>query len=294
LAVELEARGCGGRRRCTQEYAAILSKVLNRPMRRAGDGCGGGRGQCRMEFREAGALQVITAGVQMPGGDEVCGDAWCARAVDSRSTLMALSDGMGSGPDAARESAATLGMLRHFYEAGFSDEVICKTINSILLLRSTGEMYATVDLCLFDLVGCRARFIKTGAAPSFIMRGGQVQMLCRPTLPLGILDSVQPAVIHRFLEDQDVVVLMSDGAAGDGRWVAQELPALASLPPQAMAEALLTLSLTHQPQPDDRTVVVARVQQVVADHQLPVNRRLEHWKARIHDLPPAGRDDAGA
>lgn len=282
LRATLEVRSCGGRRRCAQEYAGILSHELGRPMRRRDSGCTGSTGVCRLEYAESGALRVHSAGAQRAaaaGG--VCGDSWCCRAVDSRSFLMAISDGMGSGGRAAVESSATLKLLRHFYEAGFSDEVIFKTINSVLLLRSGSEMYATVDLCLFDLIECRARFIKIGAAPSFILRDGRVYVISEPSLPLGILENVQPAAVTRRVEDGDVVVLMSDGAAGDGKWVEEALPRLGGLSQQAMAERLLALSLKQQPRDDDRTVVVARVRRTGTGMEAAVPTRLMHWQTRV-------------
>ncbi|MGI5877859.1 MAG: SpoIIE family protein phosphatase [Christensenellales bacterium] len=280
LRVSVKARSCGGCRRCIQEYMGVLSRELGRPMRRRETGCDSAGGYCRLEFYEAGALRVQSSAAQQPAHGGVCGDSWCCRAVDSRSYLMAISDGMGSGSRAAVESSATLNLLRHFYEAGFSDEVIFKTINSVLLLRSGSEMYATVDLCLFDLIACRARFIKIGAAPSFILRGSRVYTIHEPTLPLGILDNVQPAAVNRRIEEGDIIVLMSDGAAGDGKWVEEALPRLGGLSLQAIAERLLEMSGQYQTRDDDRTVVAARVRKGGAmDTVIPA--RLNHWQARI-------------
>lgn len=281
MRVALEARACGGRLRCVQEYTGTLSRELGRPMRRRGSACGAAGSGCRLEFLEAGSLRIQSASAQKTASGGICGDSWCCRAMDSRSFLMAVSDGMGSGSRAAAESSATLEMLRRFYEAGFSDDVIFKTINSVLLLRSGSEMYATVDLCLFDLIECRARFIKIGASPSFILRGGRVSTIRESSLPLGILEHVQPAVVKRRVEDGDVIVLMSDGAAGDGKWVEEELPRLGGLTQQALAERLMALSCRHQPRDDDRTVVTARVKRTSSGFEVSVPSRFNRWKARV-------------
>jgi stage II sporulation protein E len=281
LRVLLDVRACGGRRRCIQEYAGILSRELKRPMRRRDTGCGAPAGHCRLEFGESGALRVQSASAQKSAAGGVCGDSWCCRAVDAGSFLMAVSDGMGSGDRAAVESTATIQLLRHFYEAGFPDDIIFRTINSVLLLRTSSETYATVDMCLLDLIECRARFIKIGAAPSFILRGGRVYTISEPSLPLGILDNVQPAAVTRRIEDGDAIVLMSDGAAGDGKWVEEALPRLGGLSQQAIAERLLALSFKHQPRSDDRTVVVARIRQTSGGFEVAIPTRLMHWQTRV-------------
>ena len=86
--------------------------------------------------------------------------------------------------------------------------------------------------------------------------------------------------MNRRIEEGDIIVLMSDGAAGDGKWVEEALPRLGGLSPQAMAERLLAMSIQYQTRGDDRTVVAARVRKGGAmDTAIPA--KLNHWQARI-------------
>jgi stage II sporulation protein E len=64
LRVLLDVRACGGRRRCIQEYAGILSRELKRPMRRRDTVCGA-RPALRLEFGESGALRVRRVGPEI-------------------------------------------------------------------------------------------------------------------------------------------------------------------------------------------------------------------------------------
>jgi stage II sporulation protein E len=71
-------------------------------------------------------------------------------------------------------------MLERLLEAGFDDEFAVKTANLILLLRSPGESFATLDVATMDMVTGEVQFIKAGSPPSFIKRGRQVKVIRIP------------------------------------------------------------------------------------------------------------------
>jgi len=48
---------------------------------------------------------------------------------------MCLSDGMGSGMEACRESEKVVELLEQFMESGFSQETAAKMVNSALVLK---------------------------------------------------------------------------------------------------------------------------------------------------------------
>ena len=64
---------------------------------------------------------------------------------------MALSDGMGIGEKASNESQTAVRLLETLLSSGFTREVALKTINSVLMLRSHRESFATLDMMIFDL-----------------------------------------------------------------------------------------------------------------------------------------------
>src|SRR5699024_11342704 len=88
---------------------------------------------------------------------------------------MAISDGMGNGVRANEESGETLRLLQQILQTGIPEKVAIKSINSILTLRSTDEIFATLDLAVLNLHNASAKFLKIGSTPSFIKRGREVR-----------------------------------------------------------------------------------------------------------------------
>jgi len=279
--VTMQVNSCGGRRMCRAIIAPLLSKIFMRPMLPEEGCCGGVGGMCQLTFHQTRVFRVESANMQKSAG-AVCGDAVCHKELEGSGFFMAISDGMGVGAGAAQEAEATVRLLECFYEAGFDEEIIFHTINQVLLLRSAREMYATVDICLVDTAEGKAKFIKIGAPPSYILRGDEVITVSTPTLPLGILENVDPASITRVLQDGDVIVMVSDGLDGSGGWVEQILPSLGHLPPEVIAEELMQASHQWVKGEDDRSVVIARVSCPEQDEIAYFKRqRLQLWKARV-------------
>lgn len=131
--------------------------------------------------------------------------------------LLALSDGMGSGSDASRESAASLDLFRDFISAGFSKETSIKLINSCLEFNSDEDCFATLDACIIDLYSGDCSLIKTGACPTYIIREGQVIAIKGEGLPVGILSEISPEVINFKLRKNDTVVMVTDGVTDSFR-----------------------------------------------------------------------------
>jgi stage II sporulation protein E len=96
-------------------------------------------------------------------------------------------------------------------QAGFDREFAVRTVNSILLLRSTDEAFATVDLAIADLYTGELEFIKVGAAPSFIVRGSRIDVVRSNTLPIGILNTVEMEPQILSWRHGDILLMMTDG-----------------------------------------------------------------------------------
>ena len=125
---------------------------------------------------------------------------------------MMLSDGMGSGREASVASGMSVKLLREYIEGGAELEGALKLVNRIL--RSAGrECSATIDICEIDLYTSEARFIKSGAAPSFVLRNGSIYRLQSKTVPIGIIRALDAEAIKFDIETGDTVVMLSDGVA---------------------------------------------------------------------------------
>ena len=192
------------------------------------------------------------------------GDSHLVRLLSGDRLMLALSDGMGSGEDAARESAQTIKLLWRFLAADVNRALALETVNELMLVKGGEDMFATVDLCLIDLTTGRAEFSKLAACRSLIVRGRELLPVAGGRLPLGILEKVQPSVTTVQLKPGDVLLIGSDGlmdAPRDPSLVETALLRHAALPPAELAEAVL-----HEVQTaddlrfrDDMTAICARV-----------------------------------
>ena len=182
-------------------------------------------------------------------------------------TAVVLSDGMGSGEEAKRQSRTTVKLLEQLLLGGASHQLALEIVNAVLLLRSDEESFATVDLTLIDTLGQQMEFIKISAAPSFVKRRGQVRSFRSTTLPVGILNEVDADQQSYPLEKGDLLVMMSDGvfdAYEEGLEVWPKIIAqLPSEEPKLAADYLLALAAgRYGSSPnDDLTVIVVRVAQ---------------------------------
>ncbi|MEW6523759.1 MAG: SpoIIE family protein phosphatase [Bacillota bacterium] len=200
-------------------------------------------------------------------GSIVSGDSFVARELADGRLLVILSDGMGAGPRAAMESKATVSLLERLLVTGFDRETAVRTVNSILLLRSSEEIFATVDLVLIDLSTGRTEFVKIGAMPTFIRREDAMSVVKSDTLPIGILSQIHVECVERFLVNGDVLVMATDGLFSGLRqgvnrdnWVCGFLARYRSSNPKEIAEKLVQRGLGQKAEPDDDvTVIVIRL-----------------------------------
>ena len=148
--------------------------------------------------------------------------------------------------------------------AGFAAESAARLVNVAMGLKNgEQESGATLDLLTVDLFTGRAGLFKAGAAPSFLVRGGDPRMMEGASLPMGILDSVVGRSSSFTLESGDLVVLVSDGVLCDGSaWILQQLQLSARLghTPAQTAAALADSAVRRAGQrQDDITVAVLKL-----------------------------------
>ena len=126
-----------------------------------------------------------------------------------------ISDGMGTGSEAAFTSEICSVFLEKMLAAGNSVETTLKMLNGLIRSKSGSsygsECSATVDLMELDLLSGSASFIKSGAAQSYIVSGGNVYRLLSKTVPIGIIRGVDAQRLRFNVKDGDVIVMVSDG-----------------------------------------------------------------------------------
>ena len=225
-------------------------------------------------FASARLFDVKTAmtGVARDGRT-ISGDTHAATDLGNGRYAVAVSDGMGNGERARRESRAAIELLKRLLTAGFHEKLAIQTVNSTLLLRSQDEMFTTLDMALIDLFTARAEFLKIGSAPSFIRRGNQVRVISSANIPMGILQSIEVQAIDEELQAGDILILLSDGLYDAQRrlydkedWLKGQIERLETNDPQSIADTLIeaAIRLNHGEIHDDMTVLVA-----VIEHHMP-------------------------
>lgn len=170
-----------------------------------------GRKYIKLCFSEAERYKVETLHASC-AAEKTNGDNFRMLHLSEGKYVVAISDGMGTGDRAAKESEAILELLDSFLQAGFDSRTAMRMINSIMIMKSGDEAIATVDLCIIDLFTGEVKFIKTGAEPSFIMqKDGGVETVCAASLPMGIVTDAEADVSKRRIMEGDRIVMITDG-----------------------------------------------------------------------------------
>ena len=143
-----------------------------------------------------------------------CGDHIAIFKSDQAYFYALISDGMGSGTNAAFTSDICAVFLEKMLSAGNRVEISLRMLNSFIRSKnsSTGdECSATIDLMELDLLNGQAVFVKNGAPPTYVVRGNTVYKLRSRTFPIGILKDSDIQLLQFRTHPGDVVVMVSDG-----------------------------------------------------------------------------------
>lgn len=142
---------------------------------------------------------------------QISGDNFSFLELDRGEMVLGISDGMGSGSTACKESEMVLDLVERFLEAGFSAETAIRMMNSTMVMKGEEDLYSTVDLCKINLYDGEADFYKIGAAATFIKHGDEVSCISSSSLPVGAKTQIDVESSRRKLENGDFVVMMTDG-----------------------------------------------------------------------------------
>ena len=254
-----------------KKIGKILSKVLGQEMMIQKQACGLrlNRDTCKFTYLSDDKFHVqIGTAKSTKAGSPVSGDSSLQIKLEDGKYLLALSDGMGSGPEAMKSSKIAIKMLERLLTAGFEKDVSLKLINSTLSANTEEDMYATLDIEILDLFNGNMEFIKNGACPTYVKRGKEVQMLKAMTLPTGILSDVDLVVYDYDLQDGDILVMCTDGVIDSNKeyvnkhlWLKYLLEDIESNDAQKIADIIIGEAIDNDfgSQKDDMSVIVAKI-----------------------------------
>jgi len=196
-------------------------------------------------------------------GDRISGDTITSFDNKEDYSYILISDGMGSGREAALTSRTAGIFLEKLLSSGNSKAVSLEMLNNFIRSKNM-ESFATIDLLEVDLVTGEGCFVKSGAAPSYILRGQDLFKIASNTMPIGITRELNAEEIHFTLKEGDIVVMVSDGVAQsfeDGVWLASMLAGEwdDTLSLSESAARILARAKGERRCRDDMTVGVAKI-----------------------------------
>lgn len=272
--IELSIPYCNGTGEAEKVIAPMLSDIVGETIVVKKEDCAPfPQGFCQVQLGSAKAF-IVDTGVAhaAKGGAFVSGDCYSTIELGAGKYAIAISDGMGNGERAFLESNETLVLLQKILQSGIEEKVAIKSVNSVLSLRTTDEIFSTLDLAMIDLQDANVKFLKIGSSPSFIKRGETVKKIEASNLPMGIIQDFEVEVVSDQLKSGDILVMMSDGVfEGPSHvenydvWMKRKLKEIKTDDPQEIADILLEEVIRTSGQiQDDMTVIVAKIQ-----HNIP-------------------------
>lgn len=268
--VEMWVPYCHGRGECEKIIAPMLTDILGESIVVKNEECAKyPQGYCHVSFGSTKAY-VVDTGVAhaAKGGGFVSGDSYSMIELNAGKYALAISDGMGNGERAHYESSETLQLLKQILQTGIEETIAIKSINSILSLRTSDEIFSTLDLAMIDLQDANVNFLKIGSTPSFIKRGDKVIKVQASNLPMGIIEEFEVDVVSEQMKAQDLLIMMSDGVFEGPRhvenyemWMKRKIGELQTDDPQEIADLIMEEVIRTRSGliEDDMTVVVAKL-----------------------------------
>ncbi len=208
---------------------------------------------------------VVSSSIAMlkKDGEEKSGDSYAVFNIRDNRCVLLLSDGMGSGADAAAESKLAISLMRNLLTVGFSVDAAVRLVNSALVLKAGRESFATLDMAVIDLLSGEAEFVKIGAAASYIKQKEGVTVVPGSGLPVGILPDTDAKRQSFSLRSGDCVILASDGIAEHKHKdeIHAYIDSLSQTDNESVAKGLLGFALKNSKRKhiEDATVIVAKL-----------------------------------
>ncbi len=151
---------------------------------------------------------------------QLCGDCLNYFNNGMGSFVLLLSDGMGTGGRAAVDSNMAISIMSKLCRAGLSYDCALQVVNSSLMIKSEDESMATLDVLDFNMFSGKAEFMKAGACVTYVKKNSKLYRKDMSSLPVGILNEVKFAKEAITLTQDDMIVMISDGAmTGDDKWI---------------------------------------------------------------------------
>ena len=214
------------------------------------------------------------------GSVERCGDSCGWAKISEDGFAVAVSDGMGKGEGAARDSSRVVNSVVSMLKAGMDPEMALQILNLLMSQGNHKERFPTMDLAVLD-PGKQELFIyKIGAAPTVILRAprcrpgpegctppGRIEILTAPAMPMGVTEFTQITTVSSLVSAGDRIIMMTDGVfdsmRGDTelKWLGRLLARIKSRSLQTVCDLIIRGAALNygDREKDDMTIVILQL-----------------------------------
>lgn len=223
---------------------------------RGSDSRGSSSKRYRVTAQERCALSADIGAFQLNRGkNRVCGDCYDSF-TDAQGVLyIVLSDGMGSGSRARIDSAMACSVISRLLKGGLSLSAALETVNTVLMVKSTDESYATLDICRIDLNSGECAVYKAGAATTYIKSADRLIRASLSSPPAGTGGRLTIPAQKFTVGAGDKIIMTTDGAVLDEEWLSRELCSDAS--PKELSERIARAARAAENGREDDISVIA-------------------------------------
>ena len=241
-------------------FESILGVTLARPSFTKGESYD------EIVIREKPSLRgIFAASALHKKGSLTSGDSGSFFSPANGKLALLLSDGMGSGSSAGKESRNAVSLIKGLLSSGFTPESALSSLHSALTVKTeeTGA-FSTLDLFYADMFTGLSNFYKLGAAPTYIKRGDKVKKISSNSLPAGLSLDGELSMTNRelTLTHGDFVIMASDGICdeADDEKLIEFISKSKETSPKALADTIVAFAAREHGGNDDMTVAVILVE----------------------------------
>jgi len=211
--IKVNCEPCAGNNPCENQILHHINKEFNNNFRIIKKKCGSKLkdNPCEIIYAPEGDYSLDISIKQISSTDDICGDTYLYKKLHNGNDLIIVSDGMGVGEIAARESKTAVTLIKKIVQADFSLDLAINTINSALFLRSYQDKFTTLDIAYFNTFTAEIVFKKIGSVASFIKRAWEVKKIKSSSFPAGIFNNININTKKIKLQKNDFVIMLSDG-----------------------------------------------------------------------------------
>ncbi len=225
---------------------AILEGITNEPLRLIVEKTKGK--QTKIKIYSSNQFKIDHA-VSYVGkdGNKVSGDIYIYENFTNGQTFIAISDGMGNGELAHKESSEALKILKCLLSFNIPIKTAIQTLQQLKQHSNANERFFSLDVCMIDRERQRATFSKKGATPTFFIRDHQIELINLAQLPVGVMSDQDVDHVTLDLQEDDILIMCSDG-------IVEQYPDITDLehmilgqvgiPPKHMAKNILQTTVS--------------------------------------------------